>query len=146
MIPENIGREHILLALEEIDAYPMDRRNRRLGGFFCLVQDRRHYQPWHVIALANRFVNGFEPSQYPSPPQLEMKAFIEGRGFDVVFCGRSAGVRNLLALNCLWIGAALIVSGVFDLSKAHTLDIILTILGTCLVLLSMEAFWRRTWH
>ena len=148
MIPENIGREHLLLALEEIDRIDTDRRSPRIGGFYCLVQDGRHYHPWHVIALANRFVNGFEPSQYLSPPQLEMKAFVESRGFDVVFCRRSAGVRNLLAVNYLLLVATLSVGGFFAVINENRIAaVLLALLGILLIFLAWPFFYKsRAWH
>jgi hypothetical protein len=146
VIPENIGREHILLALGEIDGMGTNAGNR-LGGFYCLVQDGKHYHPWHVIAMANRLVNGFELPQYPSPPQPEMNAFLESRGFDVVFCRRSVGVRALLAITYLLLVPALTIASFLAVfNQNRIVAALVPVLGILLIVLAWPFYRSKAWH
>ncbi len=68
MIPDNIDRSHVLKALKEIDSsgLPVGRESTK----YVLVYEGREYPPKFVIALANRFANGF---------MLESSRFSGGR-------------------------------------------------------------------
>ena len=61
MIPRNITREHIIQALQELDAtgVPAGRGSRR----YALEYQGRQYPPKLVISIANRYANG---AQLPS--------------------------------------------------------------------------------
>lgn len=81
MIPTNITREHVIRALEEIDActIPQGRKSTK----FVLVYNGRRYPPKYVISLANKFVNGEElnPSEFSGGQ--ETNNFLKGLGFDI---------------------------------------------------------------
>ena len=58
MIPNNITKDHILAALEEIDknGIPKD----RISSAYNLVAAGKSYPPKYVISLANKYANGSE--------------------------------------------------------------------------------------
>ena len=58
MIPTNITREHVIKALEEIDASAIP--PGRASTKFALVLNGKRYPPKYVLSLANRFANGKE--------------------------------------------------------------------------------------
>ncbi len=64
MIPDNIARNHILKAIQEIDrdSIPKGRNSKK----FKLVFDEKAYPPKYVISLANKYANGeeLEPSDF----------------------------------------------------------------------------------
>jgi len=56
MIPENIAREHILKAIQEINSekIPINRESVNYDLFF----EGNRYPPKYVITLANKYANG----------------------------------------------------------------------------------------
>jgi len=82
MIPENITREHILRALEEIDhnGIPESRKSTR----YYLASGGKQYPPKYVISLANKYANGPElnPANFSGGP--EANSFLRRRGFHTV--------------------------------------------------------------
>ena len=64
MIPNNITRNDILKAMDEIDAkgVPDDRLPRK----FNVIYNGRKYPPKYVISIANKYANGKElrPDQF----------------------------------------------------------------------------------
>ena len=81
MIPLNITREHIIKALEEIDAstIPQGRKSTK----FVLVFNGRRYPPKYVVSLADKFVNGEElnPSEFNGGQ--ESNTFLQRLGFEI---------------------------------------------------------------
>ena len=69
MIPDNIARNHILKAIQEIDreGIPKGRNAKK----FKLVFDEKAYPPKYVISLANKYANGeeLEPSDFGGGPE-----------------------------------------------------------------------------
>jgi hypothetical protein len=136
MIPQNIGPEHILMALREIDE-----EHRSLGQFWrgnnyhCLVENGRHYPTFKVISLANRAANGFD-LPYDIRSYYEAKSFLQSRGFEVVFC-LGGTFRILAVLNCLLMGTPLFLGGLFEVSKQNqVVGGLVAFLGGLLVLLA----------
>lgn len=90
-IPNNITREHILRALDEIKCVPPRRRSKD----YCIIYGGIHYPPKYVISIANIYANGVELSPYefyggvgPGCANL----FLERRGFEVTH--ERCGCRN----------------------------------------------------
>lgn len=81
MIPRNIIREHVIKALEEIDAstIPPDRESTK----FALVFEGRLYPPKYVISSANKFVNGEELNPSAFSGGQETNNFLRRLGFDI---------------------------------------------------------------
>jgi len=81
MIPTNITREHVINALEEIDAstIPASRESTK----FALVFEGRRYPPKYVISLANKFVKGEELKPSAFGGGQETNNFLKRLGFDI---------------------------------------------------------------
>ena len=81
MIPRNIIREHVIKALEEIDAstIPPGRQSTK----FVLVFEGRRYPPKYVISLANKFVKGEELRPSTFGGGQETNNFLKRLGFDI---------------------------------------------------------------
>jgi hypothetical protein len=79
MIQENISREHILLALEEIDQEGIP--ERRKATRYHLNHEGKQYPPKYVISLANKYANGSElnPDEFSGGKQSN--GFLKKRGF-----------------------------------------------------------------
>jgi hypothetical protein len=85
MIPENIMRDHILKAIEELDAVgnvkaePTD---------YYLKYKNKIYHPKAIISKAYKYVGNGTSSQELPPSQIssdqEIKAFLIARGFEIV--------------------------------------------------------------
>jgi hypothetical protein len=56
MIPQNITREHVIKAIEEIEAsgFAAARTSRK----FLLKYKSRYYPPKYVLSIANKYANG----------------------------------------------------------------------------------------
>jgi len=71
MIPNNISKEHIEKAIEEIDKKGI--RKERHSSTYDLVYNGKNYPPKLAISIANRFANGSE---------LDASDFSGGKGTD----------------------------------------------------------------
>ena len=82
MIPNNITREHIIKAIEEINEVGVP-PNRESRGFH-LEYEGKYYPPKYVISIANRYANGRElqPSEFNGG--YETNRFLEKRGFKII--------------------------------------------------------------
>ncbi|NMX21492.1 hypothetical protein C5S30_03470 [ANME-1 cluster archaeon GoMg4] len=81
MIPRNIIREHVIKALEAIDAraLPPSRKSTK----FVLVFNGRQYPPKYVLSFANRFANGEELNPSAFSGGQETNNFLRRLGFDI---------------------------------------------------------------
>lgn len=92
-IPNSILREHILIALREIDesGVPLRRRSKD----YCLVYEGKHYPPKYVISKAamHSISRELEPHEFSGGKGPGCaNPFLESRGFRIVECkcgGRS---------------------------------------------------------
>jgi len=81
MIPKNIGRNHILEAIGEIDiAGTPKRRGLRK---FVLLHEGKHYPPKYVVSQANRYANGAELDSSEFSGGKETNSFLERLGFEI---------------------------------------------------------------
>jgi len=80
MIPENITREHLIKAIEEINEKGI--KKGRHSSTYDLIFDEKRYPPKLVISIANRFANGKE---------LDHNTFNGGVGTDAFKKLESAG-------------------------------------------------------
>jgi hypothetical protein len=80
-IPENIGREHILKAIKEIDEKGVPKN--RISRTYILKYYGLPYPPRHTISLANKYANGFElhPSKFNGGG--EMIRLLRHLGFEI---------------------------------------------------------------
>ncbi len=82
MIPKNIGREHVIKAINEIEriGFPKNRSSRK----YSLKHNGRYYPPKYVVSLANKYVNGkmLEPFQFGGG--TETNGFLEKLRFEIV--------------------------------------------------------------
>ena len=82
MMPQNIRKEHIISAIDEIrnKGVPKGRDSRK----YKLIFDGQLFPPKYVIALANKYANGedLDPSVFNGG--AETNSFLESRGFTVV--------------------------------------------------------------
>jgi len=70
MIPDNITRDSVLSAIEEIKKNGIP-QNRRAENYF-LIYDNFIYPPKYILSISNKFVNGKE---------LDSIGFSRGAGF-----------------------------------------------------------------
>jgi predicted amidohydrolase/copper chaperone CopZ len=81
MIPTNITREHVIKALEAIDAraLPPSRKSTK----FVLVFSGRRYPPKYVVSLASKYANGEELKPSLFGGGKETNNFLKRLGFDI---------------------------------------------------------------
>lgn len=81
MIPENIRKDHVLRALEEIDEKGVPKR--RASKKFELIYEGSSYPPKYAISLANKFANNrkLEPLEFGGGK--ETNEFLRRLGFKV---------------------------------------------------------------
>lgn len=79
MIPDNIKREHIIQALEEIDRTGIP--NSKASVLYDLRYNGKLYPPRHVIRIANVFANGEELERVRGTETFD---FLRTNGFEIV--------------------------------------------------------------
>lgn len=81
MLPNNITKEHILTAIEEIDENGVvkGRESRK----YHLVFNGKHYPPKYVVSLANMSANGkmFPPDEFGGGK--ETNDYLRKLGFEI---------------------------------------------------------------
>ena len=82
MIPANITREHILLAIKEISQHGVP--DRRQSRDFALVFGAGFFPPKYIISVANRYANGYELDSSLFSGGRESNSFLTGLGFQIV--------------------------------------------------------------
>jgi hypothetical protein len=84
MVPDNIAKEHLLLAIKEIDVQGV--RKGRHSSTYDLVFQGNMYPPKLVISIANRFANGveLEPSEFPAGMETPAFKLLIQEGFKIV--------------------------------------------------------------
>jgi len=82
MIPKNIGREHVIRAIEKIkkSGIPKGRRSRK----FLLEFKGDLYPPKYIISLANKYANGVELDSSTFSGGKETNDFLRALGFRIV--------------------------------------------------------------
>src|SRR5688500_567115 len=82
MIPSNITRQHILLAIDKINSegVPAERESTK----FDLLFKRKRYPPKYVISLANVFANGEVLSPAVFSGGDEANFFLSARDFRTI--------------------------------------------------------------
>ena len=82
MIPENISKESVLNALDDIrkDGIPQDRHSDK----YYLLHDSFLYPPKYVLTIANKFVNSKELDSTEFSGGPESNEFLEKLGFTLV--------------------------------------------------------------
>ena len=80
MIPQNITREHIIQAIQEINSIKIP-INRESGNYDLFFEGKR-YPPKYVISIANKYANGQEldSKQFDA---IEAKTFLPKLGFEI---------------------------------------------------------------
>jgi hypothetical protein len=90
VIPDNIKREHILKAIQEIDrlGVPVGREGRS----FSLIYEGKKYPPKYIISLANKYANGkdLDPSRFSGGK--ETNSFLTSLTFQII-TGKQPKVR-----------------------------------------------------
>jgi hypothetical protein len=82
MIPSNIGRDHIIKAIEEIDSNGVP--PRRESRDYYLIFEGRVYPPKYVISLANKFANGRKLESSRFTGGQETNNFLRRLEFEIV--------------------------------------------------------------
>jgi len=82
MIPQNIGREHVLAAIRQIDKEGVPDKN--MPTRYWLMHDGGQYPPKHVIALANSFANGRDLDRQSFNGGAETNNFLKRLGFKII--------------------------------------------------------------
>jgi hypothetical protein len=82
MIPENIKREHILKAIEEVDrsGVPLERNSEK----YDLEYNRRTYPPKYIVSLANKYANNNELDHSTFTGGVETNGFLQSLDFSIV--------------------------------------------------------------
>ncbi len=82
MIPSNIGKEHVIDALREIESEGVSASRRSKS--FCLIVNGKKYPPKYVVSLANKYANGEELDPSSFSGGRETNGFLKKLGFDIV--------------------------------------------------------------
>ena len=82
MIPENITREHIIKAIEEIDNSEVP--SERNSEIYDLEYDNKKYPPKYVISLANKYANDRELNPSAFSGGDESNGFLKSLGFTII--------------------------------------------------------------
>jgi dynein-related subfamily AAA family protein len=80
MIPNNITKEHLEKAIEEIDKNGI--RKGRQSSTYNLVHNGKHYPPKLIISIANKYANGIELDSSEFEGGMETPAFKLLESFD----------------------------------------------------------------
>ncbi|MGE6548265.1 hypothetical protein ACQKFK_04370 [Bacillus mycoides] len=82
MIPENILRNHVLKAIQEVDdkGIPKNRKSTK----FQLLYDDKLYPPKYIISLANKYSNGKELEPWEFGGGIETNNFLKRLNFKIV--------------------------------------------------------------
>lgn len=83
MIPDNIRKEHIEKAIEEIDREGI--RKGRHSSTYDLVYNGKTYPPKLIISIANKYANGLEldPNDFGGGKDTEAFKILESNGFTI---------------------------------------------------------------
>jgi len=83
MIPDNIKKEHIEKAIEEIDREGI--RKGRHSSTYDLVYNGKTYPPKLIISIANKYANGLEldPNDFGGGKDTEAFKILESNGFTI---------------------------------------------------------------
>lgn len=87
MIPSNITRDHILQAVQYIDAHEMPPSCTPTGQW--LYVGTQAYRPKYVVSIANRFANGVEWRSDRFSGDVELERFLATRGFALTRMGEA---------------------------------------------------------
>jgi len=84
MIPNNISKEHLEKAIEEIDKKGI--RKGRDSSIYGLVYNGKNYPPKLVISIANRFANGSElnSNNFYGGKGTAAHELLEKEGFEII--------------------------------------------------------------
>lgn len=82
MIPDTISKDHIILAIREIDEKGYPQINEPTT-YFIRYNDKK-YPAKYTISLANKFVNGKPLSLHDFAGGSETNDFLKSRGFEIV--------------------------------------------------------------
>ena len=84
MIPQNITREHLLQAIEQIDREGVPPRKK--SKYYDVLHNGNRYPPKYVLSLGNLFANGEELDHYSFSAGLGTPGFklLEREGFTIV--------------------------------------------------------------
>ena len=74
MISNNITKEHLLSAINEINNYPETRTGRASSTYDLIYKDIA-YPPKLVVSIANKFANGEALNAIPSSFTTKIKGF-----------------------------------------------------------------------
>ncbi len=83
MIPQNIQKEHIEKAIEEIDKDGI--RKGRHSSTYDLIYNGKSYPPKLIISIANKYANGSEldPNSFGGGKDTEAFKLLESNGFTI---------------------------------------------------------------
>jgi hypothetical protein len=91
---EDVAREHVETALDEIDRDRVPRHRRSTG--YCLQERGQDYPPKYTLALAHKALTGQEPGPDQYSGGRYTNDILENLGYRVVpcKCGNAALVRD----------------------------------------------------
>lgn len=83
MIPQNIQKEHIEKAIEEIDRDGI--RKGRHSSTYDVIYNGKSYPPKLIISIANKYANGSEldPNSFGGGKDTEAFKLLESNGFNI---------------------------------------------------------------
>ena len=99
MIPENITKEHLLKAIEEIDKEGI--RLNRHSSTYDVIYNNNLYPPKLIISLANKFANGEELDHNSFTGGLDTEAFkiLQKAGFVIKSKTSKNSIKAMLDIN-----------------------------------------------
>ncbi|OAD42956.1 McrB family protein [Polaribacter atrinae] len=100
-ISNNINKEHIISALQEIDKYGIS-NSRRSATEYALLYNEKEYPPKYVISIANKYANNEELSSNEFN-SIQSRTFLNKLGFN---CFKKTGSLKSKFANWLLINGA----------------------------------------
>lgn len=81
MIPKNIGKEHVIRAIGEIQKVGFPKN--RVPIKYLLKRNSGYYPPKYVVSLANKYINGnmLDSSEFDAG---DANGFLQRLGFEIV--------------------------------------------------------------
>lgn len=82
MIENNISKQHVLKALEEIDKEGIP--NNRKSTKFEIIHNDKKYPPKYTLSLANRYANGKYLDASDFGGGKETNSYLQNLGFIII--------------------------------------------------------------
>lgn len=83
-IPKNISRNHLLIAIKDIDSREVFIPEKRQSTKYSIFYNEKFYPPKFVICQANKYANGYFYNSDLFNGGRESNEFLKKRGFQII--------------------------------------------------------------